>query len=341
MAINYSKFPEALDDSDSLPTVVDGVTPVNAESVNRLRSAIINIERELDFDPSREFGSVKARLDALDSSLGAGTIEVLDNGVTALSTATSLDFVGNVSVSVPEPLRARITISGGTATCVDETLPVTINGQTAFTLSQTPIQSSSLQMFLNGLRLQRGTDYSSSNTSVTYTGTPPLETTDIVEFWYLVDIGSIGASSSKIRVYRSSTQAGAAVTVNQTVTWSSLSSLVTSVNASQASANTALTVDRSGHFAISGQLSLQIVEDAVSGITVEVLHNGATVVQTISDYGAVWSSGVTRSFSFAFPMDLFSGDTLTVRWRHSGTTDSTTQLMSGDSLSWFALSSLG
>lgn len=343
MAINYSKYPYELDDSDSLPITVDDVSRVDAEVVNRLRSSVIAIEREAGIDPSGSYGTIRERLDAMDSGLGAGTIEVLDNGITALAQATSLDFVGNVSVSVPEPLRARITISGGTASCVEESIAVSTNGQTAFTLSQVPIQPSSVQMYLNGLKLQRGVEYSSSNDIVSYSGSIPLSTTDVVEFWYLVDIGSIGSASAsaKIRLYRSSTQAGTAVTTNQTVIWDSVSPLVASSNASQALGNTAISVDRSGHFIVSGQISLQIVEDAVSGITIEIVQNGAIIVQTISDYGAVWSSGVTRSFSFCFPIDLLTGDDLIVRWRHSGTVDSTTQLMSGDSLSWFALSSLG
>ncbi len=61
--MSYSKYPSQLDGSLELPPTTDDVTPVKAEVVNRLRDAILAIESELGVDPSREFGTVRARLD--------------------------------------------------------------------------------------------------------------------------------------------------------------------------------------------------------------------------------------------------------------------------------------
>ena len=67
--MSFTKYPTALDDATSIPEAVDLVTPVNAEAVNRLRDAILAIEAELGADPSSTYGTVKARLDAIRSSL--------------------------------------------------------------------------------------------------------------------------------------------------------------------------------------------------------------------------------------------------------------------------------
>ena len=340
----FSKYPNQIDSSTELPVTTDNVTPVKAEVVNRLRDAILAIESELGIDPSREYGTVRARLDAMQSGTGGGAIEILQNGVEVLPSAVSLDFVGNVSISISQPLRAKIEVIGGQATQIQETLPVNFNGQTIFTLSNDPIEDIGVMMFIDGLKQQRGIDYTSTDNTVTYTGSIPLITADKVEFWYLIDLGSIGGGgggafgNSKIRVYRSASDlAGAAVGVNQTVVWDGTSSLVTADNASIGGGNTQISPLVDGHFVVSGQLSIQPTLDAVSGITVEVLHNGS-VVHTISDYGATWGVGITRSLSFSFTMDLISGDTLQVRWQHSGSAPSTQKLILGNNFSWFAIS---
>lgn len=66
---DFSVYPLAIDGYSQLPLVVDQVTRVDAISVNRLRSAIINIEAELGIEPSGSYDTVRARLDALESLL--------------------------------------------------------------------------------------------------------------------------------------------------------------------------------------------------------------------------------------------------------------------------------
>lgn len=55
---DYSIYPEAIDGYAQMPLAVDKKTPVNAESVNRLRSGIINIEKAIGVSPdfSKSFG---------------------------------------------------------------------------------------------------------------------------------------------------------------------------------------------------------------------------------------------------------------------------------------------
>jgi len=67
--MGYSKYPNQLDDSTTLPPAVDLVTPVKAEAVNRLRDAILAIEAELGAQPSGAYGAVKARLDAMQAQV--------------------------------------------------------------------------------------------------------------------------------------------------------------------------------------------------------------------------------------------------------------------------------
>ena len=197
-----SLYPNQLDNSTSIPVATDNVTPVNAEVVNRLRDPIIAVESELGLNPSGTYGTVKDRLDAMDAAIasgggGGGAVSVQDNGSTIVSLATLLNFTGTgVSVTSPSTGVAEISITGGSATQVQETIPVTVPGQTSFTLSQIPAQASALQMFLNGNKLEEGVEYvnTPTTTSVTYTGAIPLALVDTVEFWYLVDATSIISS---------------------------------------------------------------------------------------------------------------------------------------------------
>lgn len=63
-------YPAQIDTGITLPTVIDNSTPVYGDVVNRLRDAIIAIETELGIKPSGLYGTVKTRLDALESLIG-------------------------------------------------------------------------------------------------------------------------------------------------------------------------------------------------------------------------------------------------------------------------------
>lgn len=88
-------YPLGVDGFAQLPVIIDGVSPIRAEDVNRLRDAIIAVERELGVNPSGTYATVKARLDAL-----ASLIDLLPNTGGGASTSLLLDFL---SVGLEQP----------------------------------------------------------------------------------------------------------------------------------------------------------------------------------------------------------------------------------------------
>jgi hypothetical protein len=71
-----SIFPDAIDGFEQLPLVVDGITPVNAFSVNTIRSAILNVETELGINPSGSSDTVSGRIQLAETDLLALETEV-------------------------------------------------------------------------------------------------------------------------------------------------------------------------------------------------------------------------------------------------------------------------
>ena len=177
--MSFTVYPNAIDGSDQLPVITDNVTAVMAEVINRHRDAILAIEAQLGVLPAGTFSTVRARLDAMmtggSGGGGGGQITVQDESITLLSDARILNFLGlGITAIVGDVPTKRIDISvaGGAATQVQETLPVTSPGQTAFTLSQTPAQSNSVELFINGIKAAYGSDYLCVGTAVTYVGIP-------------------------------------------------------------------------------------------------------------------------------------------------------------------------
>jgi hypothetical protein len=200
-----TRYPTQIDGQAELPETIDLVTPVQASVVNNLRGAIIATQTELGSDPSREFGTVRARIDALEGRItvleqqlsgGVGLRKIRDEGTLIIDGVDEVDFIGNlVTVTKTSATTADITIASDPVVQVQETISVTAPGQTAFTLAQAPLDDGAVEMFINGLKQQHGVDYSVSGTTVTYLGTPSLITTDVVEFWYMV-AGVVGPGGS-------------------------------------------------------------------------------------------------------------------------------------------------
>src|SRR5277367_5701444 len=69
-------FPANIDNTQSLPIVIDLVTPVTGSSVNNLRSAIIQIERSLGTNPASTYTTVSNRLDAIQQNTNGALIVV-------------------------------------------------------------------------------------------------------------------------------------------------------------------------------------------------------------------------------------------------------------------------
>lgn len=92
---------------------------------------------------------------------GAVTAAKLSSGAAANKTVATADGAGNVSYSAL-PSFAQETPSG------------TINGSnTAFTLAHTPVSSTSVVVWLDGVLLLQGVDYTISGSSITATGIVP------------------------------------------------------------------------------------------------------------------------------------------------------------------------
>lgn len=192
-----SKYPLNLDDNTTIPAAIDQITQVKSESVNNLRAGIFTVQAEMGLKPSGIFSTIRARLDALDGMLqallaasniqGGFALEVRHDGTQVIAAATILDIVGG-QVNVPGPGIAQIVITGGGGDPEQEHITVLSNGQTSFTLTNDPIDSTTVMMFINGFKQIYGTDYTGSGQTITWLNTDyTLETTDKVEFWYLID----------------------------------------------------------------------------------------------------------------------------------------------------------
>lgn len=62
-----TKYPAGIDNSTSIPIVIDNTSPVRGKTFNYLRDAVLAIENELGIKPSINYGTVRARLDSLES----------------------------------------------------------------------------------------------------------------------------------------------------------------------------------------------------------------------------------------------------------------------------------
>ena len=114
---DFSVYPDAIDGYSQLPLVVDLQTRVDAVTINRLRSAIINVENELGITPSGEFETVRARLDALD-------VNVLGYKNPARAATT-----GNVTLIGSAPLIVdTVTVASGDRILVYQQTDKTENG---------------------------------------------------------------------------------------------------------------------------------------------------------------------------------------------------------------------
>lgn len=77
-------YPNGIDDSTTLPLVFDNITEVTADTVNRLRDAIVSVEQSLGINPQGTYtvtGGVSARLAAVDTSIAS-----LNTGLTNVIT---------------------------------------------------------------------------------------------------------------------------------------------------------------------------------------------------------------------------------------------------------------
>lgn len=165
-AFKYTRYPCDLDDPRStdtrgLPLIVDLQTPVKAEVVNRHRESILALEAELGIQPSGTFTTVRDRLDVLEMFL------------------CTLYNSGGI---------------GGGYQPVHQALTVTTNGQTVFTLSQQPTLDV-LLFWIGGVKQAIG-EYTLTGSTVTWTGSTVLQTTDTVEVLYFIGASGGGGGDA-------------------------------------------------------------------------------------------------------------------------------------------------
>lgn len=114
--MSFSKYPDSLDDSSSLPPSTDLVTPVKAEVTNRLRDAILALEGELGVQPSSTYSTVRTRLDFIESNLYSVTVSSNDTNPDDLEfkiVAGNNITINKLNVGGNEQLEISSTASGG------------------------------------------------------------------------------------------------------------------------------------------------------------------------------------------------------------------------------------
>lgn len=101
---------------DNIPVIVDKVTEIKADVGNLFVNSINAIEAELGLDPSATYGTVRARLDALEALIASldGNIIVQENGVTISAQTTTFNFVGSgATITSPSPNVVDISLAAG------------------------------------------------------------------------------------------------------------------------------------------------------------------------------------------------------------------------------------
>lgn len=100
----------------------------------------------------------------------------------------ALTYTGTIDLQTTDQVEVWYVVGKilGSNSVRQETIAVDTNGQTSFTLTQPTTSNSTVAMFLNSGKMQYGVDYTVLGAEVTYTGSITLQTTDVVEFYYLI-----------------------------------------------------------------------------------------------------------------------------------------------------------
>lgn len=112
-------------------------------------------------------------------------LRVMDEGVTVVNPATTMDFVGaGVSATNPSAGKATVTVSGSSGTAAYGESP-TDNANGTYTLSHTPIAGTVI-VYKNGARqnVGAGNDYTISGSTITRLDTYVATDVFLVDYQY-------------------------------------------------------------------------------------------------------------------------------------------------------------
>lgn len=106
-------YPVQIDNSVTLPTAIDNSTPVEADVVNRLRDAILAIERTLGTSPASIYGTVANRLSVLEALInqgGGGGGVVFNGDLSGTSTTQTVVGIYNNPVANTTPTQSSVLV---------------------------------------------------------------------------------------------------------------------------------------------------------------------------------------------------------------------------------------
>lgn len=302
---------------------------------------------------------------------GGSSLTVQDNLTTLTTAATLLRFTGSLSASLLASGQVEVEGLGldvrdflGTVDSNTSILNVTGN-----VLASNPVAGEvtldfpflevldgygvvdSEVLHLNFLNRANAYQFSDGyvNIDVPFLAVADASTTLVNDLYLLKFIGNLLPSAtdsttievdtlkSKIKVYNNANITTAAVDVATGVTFGTTSTNVTSTNASSTSTSVSPTV--AGQFLITGQVGINPNVSGVSGLLVEVRVNGTTVFSQ-KHQGLVLTDATVVSTPFSLIANLSINDLVTVRWTHSGSSDSVSQLSVGEDTTWLAITLL-
>lgn len=176
-AVPPSILPLRVSDVRVAPGAVTGSAPASDTAI--AISNVTGLQNALNIRPISGTGFAVSRAAVIDST-GA-----IDGAVGNLTDCIHVDGTSGACGSGT---------SGMTGSFIDSEIPTgAVNGSNAtFTLANVPNPATSLAVFRNGLLLQQGTDYSLSNSTITFAAAALPQTGDLLLASYRMSVGLPG-----------------------------------------------------------------------------------------------------------------------------------------------------
>lgn len=131
-----SKYPNKISGFAQLPLVADLTSPVLADDINRIRDAVVAVETELGINPSGTFGTVRSRIDGLES-----LVQFLNDGY---SVSLTTDYLAGL-IETPSDKSYTITLNIPFSGFIDSVSTICVSGTATATveINGTPLGGSS------------------------------------------------------------------------------------------------------------------------------------------------------------------------------------------------------